>query len=126
MKTKLLFTIVISITIISCQRPNKYYIVCDNKIIEDTSHFHIMVVPFGDYEDEWVIHFTNDNFETFNDINENLSFCNVYQTKIFDSKQQAINLAKILNTYNKCLNYNKKQLIMHEGGDYTRRDTLIY
>lgn len=65
----------------------------------------------------WQIIFTNDNFKTGETVNNVIDLTSIrgvvylsHQVKLFYQEEEAIELAKTLDTYEKCIEYNNKVL----------------
>lgn len=92
--------------------------------------FHISVVPYGNWG-YWYIHFTNDNWESFEDLKENKSFFIDYGTILFSKKEEAVYTAKKLNSYQKCVDYNEKEYQLYENAKLqnskaSSKEVIIY
>lgn len=84
------------------------------------TEFHIKVVPCSEPSPYWAIHFTNDNWATFEDIEKKLESFDI--TSYMFEKEEAIKLAKTLDTYEKCLKFNEINQDLIEK----REEILIY
>lgn len=97
----------------SVKQTNENLIKTNKTLLVIPEEFHIKVVPWGDDDEDWAIHFTNDNWLTY----EEIQYCLVFP--IFEvskpdlnpifRKQKAIELAKELDTYQKCIDYNERE-----------------